>query len=293
MLFQSYTPRPPLCEFVEDFRLYQDYRGRHHRETILPSGTFELVFNLRDDELRIYSRPDRFRRFAGALISGPYGGPFMTDTAEEASILGVHFRPGGAVALLGRMAGELTNAHIDLEAIWGTAAGELRDQLCTLSEPRARFRLLEEALIARLADSPRRHSAVRGGLDLLVRSHGRTRIRDVAKAMDLSQRRFITLFTTEVGLTPKLFARVQRFQRVTTLARQASGPDWAALAVECGYFDQSHLIRDFLAFSHMSPAAYRHRQSELDRTGIHVKRNHLPLGERASVFSNTEAVGAD
>jgi hypothetical protein len=118
MRFRSYTPRAPLCEFVEDFRLYENYAGEHLRERILPSGTFELVFNLRDNELRIYglSQGDRCRRFTGGLVSGLYAGSFMTDTAEEASIMGVHFKPGGAFALLRLPAGEFANTIIDL---WG------------------------------------------------------------------------------------------------------------------------------------------------------------------------------
>ena len=132
MLFRSYTPRAPLCDFVEDFRMYENYTGAHLRERILPSGTFELVFNLRDDELRIYassgaSQHDQCRRFSGALISGPYAGSFVTDTEEEASILGVHFKPGGAFAVLGLPAGEFANAHVDLTAVWGPSASYATD----------------------------------------------------------------------------------------------------------------------------------------------------------------------
>src|SRR5262245_40088548 len=81
MLHRSYGLSPPLCEFVSDFWLYENYDGKHRRELILPSGTFELVFNLQEDELRIYSptEPTQCRRFSGALISGPYSGSFMSD----------------------------------------------------------------------------------------------------------------------------------------------------------------------------------------------------------------------
>src|SRR4051812_7316272 len=67
MQFHSYVPGSPLREFVDDFWLYEDYAGEHLRERILPSGTFEVVFNLREDELRIYgpSDPAACRRFAG------------------------------------------------------------------------------------------------------------------------------------------------------------------------------------------------------------------------------------
>src|SRR6266511_363037 len=97
MLFRSYKPAAPLCDFVEDCWLYQNYAGEHARERILPSGTFEMVFNLNEDELRIYGmhEQDECRRYAGAVISGPYARSFTSDAAEETSIMGVHFKPGG------------------------------------------------------------------------------------------------------------------------------------------------------------------------------------------------------
>src|SRR5262245_31044666 len=264
---------------IDDFWLYEDYAGEHSRERILPSGTFEMVFNLQEDELRIYgpSDQDRCRRFSGALISGPYAGPFMSDTKEEAAILGVHFKPGGASAVLGLPASELTNTHVDLTAIWGPGATALREQLCSLREPTERFWLVQQALLERLADPPRHHRAVRVGLDVLRRTHGRARIRDIAGTLDLSQRRFSDAFAAEVGLTPKLFGRIQRFQHAIASSRSAAEVDWARLAVECGYFDQAHLIHELVEFSGVSPADYWRRQNRLELAGVHVKRHHLPL----------------
>lgn len=281
MLFRSYVPNTPLSEFIEDFWLYEDYEGEHPHETILPSGTFEIVFNLREDELRIYgpSDPGKCRRFSGAVISGPYAGSFMSDAMEEGAILGVHFKPGGAFPVLGLPAGEFINAHVELRTIWGQAANMLRERLCGLSRPVDRFRLLEQTLQERFFDTLRRHGAVRLGLDILMRTHGRAKVRDIARAVDLSQRRFIELFNTEVGLTPKLFGRVQRFQFAVASSRSATKVDWAQLAVECGYFDQSHLVHEFVEFTSLSPADYWSRQNQLYRAGAHVKRHHLPLAD--------------
>jgi AraC-like DNA-binding protein len=279
VLFRSYAPPPPLNAIIEDFWLYEDYVGEHARERILPSGTFEMVFNLDEDELRIYgpADPDQCRRLSGALISGPYAGSFMSDTKEEAAILGVHFKPGGASAVLGLPASELTNTHVDLAAIWGREATALREQLCALREPSERFLLLQQALLKRLADPPRHHRAVRIGLDVLRRTHGQARIREIAGALDLSQRRFSEVFAAEVGLTPKLFGRVQRFQHAIASSRDAAGVDWARIAAACGYFDQAHLIGEFVEFSGGTPADYRQSQRRLELAGFHVKRHHLPL----------------
>jgi len=279
MLHLSYVPISPLLDFVEDFWLYDGYTQPHFKERILPSGTFELVINLRDDELRIYdaAQPERCNRFSGALVSGTYGGFFVIDTAEEVSIMGVHFRPGGAFPFLGLPAGELADTHVNLETLWGRSAVELRERLCDAATPAEKFRLLEEALVAHLFRPLEHHYAVPTALDAFRQTNDSAMVRDVARRIGLSQRRFIQVFTEEIGLTPKLFSRVQRFQRAMALVRQTTAPDWARLAVNCGYFDQSHLIRDFLMFSGHSPMNYLRRQNHLHQQGVHIKRNHLPL----------------
>lgn len=286
MLFRSYIPRAPLCEFVADFWLYENYESEHQRELILPSGTFEMVFNLQEDELPIYSPADsqQCRRFAGAVVSGPYSGSFMSDGTEERAILGVHFKPGGAAAILGFSAADFRDAHVDLRDIWGPTAHTLRERLCALKEPMQRFCLLEQVLSRQLEGYSGGHGAVHIALDVLMRTHGQSKTRDVAKAVGLSQRRLITLFAAEVGLTPKLFGRIRRFQYAVDQSRSPLQVDWAQLAIECGYFDQSHLIRDFVAFAAVGPADYRRRQDLLDRTGVHIKRHHLPLAGQFNLF---------
>jgi hypothetical protein len=148
MLFRSYKPSPPLSDFIESFWLYDGYEFPHLQERIFPSGTFEMVFNLRDNELRIYKaeEPDPCHRFSGAIVSGPYNGFFVTDTAEEASVMGVHFRQGGAFPFLGLAANELADIYIDLDTAWGRWATEVRERLSAARSPARRFRLLEQSL---------------------------------------------------------------------------------------------------------------------------------------------------
>ena len=169
--------------------------------------------------------------------------------------------------------------HLDLTAVWGQAAAELREQLSRLPQPTERFRLLERNILERLCGISIRHSAVRRAVDILIRTHGQAKTCDIAKAVDLSQARLIKVFTGEVGLRPKLFGRVQRFQHAIVLARNAPIIDWAQIAADCGYFDQSHLIRDFVEFSGVSPSDYWQRQTRLEHASVHVKRNHLPFAE--------------
>ena len=279
MQFRSYKPSSPLSDFIENFWLYDGYESPHVQERIFPSGTFELVFNLRDDELRIYraASPDRCERFSGAIVSGPYNGFFVTDRKEESCVMGAHFRPGGAFPFLRLAADELADTHVDLEMIWGREAAEIRERLSRLKSAKLRFQLLETALLSRLFRPLEHHPAVSLALDGFRRDNSRGVVRRLAREAGLSDRRFIDVFRFESGRNPKLFHRIERFQSILRLTRGAIAPAWSQVALEHGYFDQSHLIRDFLAFSGLSPTDYLRRIRDLRSQGSHVKFNHLPL----------------
>src|ERR1041384_2640307 len=95
-IFNFYKPKPPLSKFVDIFWLYEGYEPEHKTERILPTGTLELVINLRQNELRLYDaeRPENCSRLSGAVVSGAHGRGITP--AAEVFIIGVHFKPGGA-----------------------------------------------------------------------------------------------------------------------------------------------------------------------------------------------------
>ena len=160
----------------------------HTRERILPSGTLELVINLHDDELRIYHGDDPApQRLAGAVVSGAYDRAFGIDTREHASVIGVHFEPAGASAVLGVPAGELQSAHVELEALWGPRARRLRERLCLAASPDERFDRLEAELRARLTP-PSEPGPIAFALERL---QGGQLVASVAAELGISHRRFI------------------------------------------------------------------------------------------------------
>ena len=268
----QYVARPPtpaLANVVEYVWASQGAPA-HARERVVPTGTLELVVSLVDVEGRIHDTLGLDRSFSGAGVAGAYRRPFTFDTREDASVVGVHFKPGQAGVVLGVPPGELMDRHVDLEDIWGRRARELRDRLCTATTTSERFAILEAELVSRL-DARRAHPAVMYALDVLARPQAR--VGDIAKAASLTQRRLIELFTAAVGITPKRFGRVLRFHRATALAR-SSTLDWTRVAHQCGYYDQAHLIHDFRELAEMTP-------SDLMRASVHVQEHHqLAVRER-------------
>lgn len=264
-IFNFYKPKPPLSKFVDNLWLYEGQEVQQQTERILPTGTLELVINLRQNELLFYDaeRSENSSRFSGAIVSGAHGHSFAPDSAEETCIIGVHFKPGGAFPFLGLPASDLVDTHIDLDTIWGSSAGRLRERLCEARTSLERFQLLHEALLTRLCYDVEQHYAVSTALEFFRQNRAAPRIREAAEYLGLSQRRFIQVFKAEVGLTPKLFSRIQRFQQIRSFIQQTPSPNWAGLAVDLGYFDQSHLIREFLEFSGFSPTDYLNRHKNL------------------------------
>lgn len=267
----SHIPAPPLSEFVDLLWLYEGYQQPHKKERLLPDGSMELVVNLKEDRTRVYDPrdPEKCTTFRGTSVAGAHSEFFVIDTAEQHSVAGVHFKPGGAFPFFDLPANELHNQLVSLDDLWGGLAAELRERLLEAPAPQGKFRVLEDVLLMRAASRLERHPAVAFALQRFRGSPHTQTVAGVTDQIGLSATRFIQVFSSEVGLTPKLFCRVRRFQRALRLAHVGGSVEWVNVAADCGYFDQAHFIHDFKAFSGMNPSTYVSKRTE------HL--NHVPL----------------
>jgi AraC-like DNA-binding protein len=266
-----YVPHPKLAAFVEAFYLQEGVGSRHTKERLLPDGSMALVFSLRDDRLRVYDQqdPNQFQSFNGGLISGTHSSFIAIDSTELLSTLSIHFKPGGAFPLLRLPASELSNQMVSLDTLWGVDAVDLREQLLEAHTAESRFAILEEALLARAMGSREQHPAVTFALAEFQNLSHRRSISEVTERLDIDPKWFIHLFREAVGVTPKLFCRIQRFQKILRLLESGQPIKWANLAWRCGYFDQAHFIHDFRAFSGITPGTYLTERGK--------RHNHIPL----------------
>ncbi len=239
----THVPPPPLVEFVDSFWLCEGDVPPGTVERVLPAGTMELVIDLGPDPIP-------------PLVGGVQTEFYLADTSGLTSVMGVHFRPGGAIPFLKSPASELQNRTVPLDALWGDSAFELVDRLLAAATPWAKFRVVQEELVARAARSLNRHPAVDYALATFHAGHDAPAVGDVAERTGLSPKRFIRLFTDEVGLAPKLFCRIRRFQQVLRHVGRLPQDTWTGIANDCGYYDQAHLIRDFRAFCGLKPTEY-------------------------------------
>lgn len=281
MRVRVYVPPPPLSRFVECLWSQEGVPPPHTRERIVPSGTTELVIALHDTPLRMGGdRGGMLEHVSAAALCGPQSSPFVIDTRAQGRLVGVHFKPGGAFPFFAPPAAELRDAVVGLGDLWGGAAAVLRERLAAAPTAATRFALLERTLLAHAARPLARHPAVAYALRALDSVAPAVAVASVTEETGLSARRFIELFGREVGLTPKLFARVRRLQGVLRRLEDPAHAAWLELALTHGYFDQPHLIRDFRRFTGLAPTAY------LARRGPSL--NHIELPEAGSIPSKTD-----
>lgn len=258
MIIATHVPRPPLSQFVELFWFHEGYNCDHHLERVLPDGSMELIINLRDENRHVFHQTTHcpVRSYRRSWLSGPHSDFIIIDTARDASMMGAHFRPGGASAFFGFPLDTMRNSVVDLDAIWNGGASALRDQLLEAASPPAKFRVLEEALLACWRPEADHHRAVAYALARFSGEAERMTIAKVMSQIGLSPRRFIELFRQQVGMTPKMFCRLRRFQHALGEIQRRREVQWADVAFQCGYYDQAHFINNFREFGGITPGDY-------------------------------------
>jgi AraC-like DNA-binding protein len=253
----QYRPPAPLSACVDLFWYRCGRVADSRRQLALPTGSVDVTFNLHEDSLRVFADAEdrRGQAVRDAIVHGAQSRYFVLDARRDVHVVGIHFRPGGA-GLLGIPAPELADQHVALEDLWGTHARTVREQLLAAPTPQAKFAVLERELLARMSIRPLVNPAISFALRGIQTSPTDVRIAALHGATGYSARRFTTLFTTAVGLTPKLYSRICRLRAVVEQIARCE-PDWAQVASEFGYYDQSHLIHDFRQLSGVTPADYR------------------------------------
>ncbi len=249
-----YFPDPPLAAFVE---VLWFVAGRAHfaRDRRLPTGKAHLLFNL-GAAPTLFSPRERRRRppLSHLLVSGQQNSYIETGSHGDTVLLGAQFHSHGAYRLLHIGQHELSNQVIELESLLGDRVLALRQRLLDSPSPQACFALLEQWLVDRLDRGARVHPAVLATSLAVSKNPGRLQMGELSRSMGLSQEHLIRRFREQVGLTPKAYANILRFERALGLAR-AKTASWSQIALSCGYYDQAHLVRDFQRFAGRAPAS--------------------------------------
>lgn len=239
-------------------------------EHVLPTGTMHLVFRLGGDPVRLLPAGQAAQALGRAVVGGARTRFYVKAVSAPAASVGAQLYPGAAELLFGVPADALAECHTPLQELWGQRADEALEQLHAAPTLAARLNVMEALLLARLAPMRALHPAVAQALRHI---EGPVTVQWLVQQSGYSHRQFSAQFQRAVGLAPKAYARVLRFQRVLHhlhgRARTGAHAEWADAAQAAGYFDQPHFNREFRAMAGVTPEAYRAR--------LPAQPNHLLL----------------
>ncbi len=267
MIYLEHTPVAPLDRSVRMLWYAEAVDLPHSRERILPTGCVQVILNLARDFFLECPEAGPVLRQSPSLVMGARSIYEIVDTSDMANLIGVVFEPGGFAQFASDSVDRFSNRAIDLEDVWGTPARTLRDRLREIPLPYDKLRCMEDFLLNKSAGRNARNRMVEFALSRFQCASSDATVQEVARSTGLSERRFSQVFREEVGLSPKAWTRIQRFQRAVRQLHAGIDLPWAELALECGYYDQSHFANDFRAFSGIDATSYSMRRT--------LWRNHV------------------
>ena len=256
--YREYPLAPPLSDFVECVWTLSAPRRAAGAppEPIFPDGCVEVIVQL-DERARSLRDDGRLELQPSAFLIGPLRGPLLLEPAGPMRTFGIRFRPGRAAPFLPFGVDRLAAVETAIEDAFGPAGSSLAEEIGNASTDAERVEIAGRFLLRRLglhrAGRPSRPvaAAVRRML-----APGRVSISALARDSGWSVRQLERRFLSETGLTPRLLARIVRFQRVFRALGGDPEADWVSVALECGYADQPHLIREFREFTGQTPAVF-------------------------------------
>ncbi|WP_019654956.1 helix-turn-helix domain-containing protein [Variovorax atrisoli] len=225
--------------------------GQEVRERVLPDGAVRLIFNFGDAPF-VGDEQGQAVEAVGASTT-----PVVLRMRRKVEGLSVTLRPGAAAALLGLPAGEIGGTAVHLDELWQGEGVELLERMTEARDDAARVALLQAVLLRRLRDGDAGgNAAVMRAAQLIAEADGRRPLREVAAAVGVGERRLQQLFHAHVGLSPRAWSRLARMHGCLRALRQQPSPAWAEVALEGGFYDQSHLVNEFRALCGVTPTEF-------------------------------------
>ncbi len=260
MIFEMPRPSDELSKFVDCFIYFKGYMPEHSVERVVPDGHVYLIFEL--DNLPRYTYDNETlepnRHFAKCWLSGLQKNYISISALPDSEMFVIKFKPGGAIPYLHKALDEVSNSVVPAEQVFGEEILELREKLYRVETPAEKYELAEQYLSDRFDTDYLPDESIFKAIDRIKcdPEFMDTSMMQIIKESGFSKKHFIDLFKKSVGVTPKYFQRILRFNCIIPKVQQEEEISWPQISGECGFYDQAHFIREFRKFSGYNPKSF-------------------------------------
>lgn len=274
MHFATHQPSEPLTQYIESIFHFKGFMPDHSIERVVPDGRIYLIFELDDLPRNTFDnqslKPNaEYRR---AWLSGMHKNYISISAHPNSEMFVVQFKPGGLWPFVKQDVSDFNDKVLSAQQIFGEQVLVLREQLKAASDDDSQQFQLAQAFLNKLADFRQQPGDILvSQLVSAIQSNSASQLQDIVNASGYSQKQAIQLFKQRVGLNPKSFQRIVRFNEILPLVQKKQSIAWETICADCYYYDQSHFIREFKAFCGYSPKDFLKEQS------THTEANFFPL----------------
>lgn len=265
MIFQTHIPKSPLDQFVESFIYHESYNPSHSIDRFLPDGNVEIIIDLDDKPKFIYDNETlrKIQTCQNGWASGVRSEPISIHSGKESAMLVINFKKGLAYPFFSLPMNEIADSVVDADLLWGNSFAVLRERLLETKDITHRFLLTEDFLLKNLQTNLSINPCVEYAVNEIIQNPDQINLGTLNKKIGYSQKHFISMFKKKVGITPKAYLKIMRFQKAISEIERLKEIDWTQLSQNCGFYDQAHFINDFRLLSGFTPEQYLSMKNQL------------------------------
>ncbi|HNA55849.1 MAG TPA: AraC family transcriptional regulator [Anaerolineales bacterium] len=265
MRFEIHHPSFPLSNFIDSLIYFEGMRPQHSLDRFLPDGNTELIIELSDAPQYIHHNDtlEIVQSCRYAWVSGVRTHPITIPSGRESTKLVVTFKKGMARAFYPFPMHELTDSVVMADLVFGRRILDFRERLLFTRSPQEMFQLVELFLLNMAGDKLYEDTKVTSvvyAVSSMFRQPTLLNFKKMGEQIGYSQKHFIELFKGQVGVPPKQYLKIARFQKAIKAIEGNRPVQWSDIAMDSGFYDQAHFINDFKAFSGFTPGEYIKRK---------------------------------
>ncbi|MBK8956433.1 MAG: helix-turn-helix transcriptional regulator [Saprospiraceae bacterium] len=263
MILEIHIPSYPLCLFIDNFLYYKDYQPDHQLDRFFPDGNVYLVIDLTSTPKHIHDN-DHFgvlQTCKGTWFSGLRDQSITIPSGKEQEMIVVNFQKGKSYPFVEAPLSQFTNITVEGELAFGKKVIEVREKVLECKTVTQMFQQLEKyflPFISNLTPNP----FIDYAIQTLTCAPEPLTIEKLTHKIGYSHRHFIKMFSEHVGLNPKQFAKIIRFQKTIASAQSNPNLEWSTIALSSGYYDLAHFHHEFKMFSGFTPNQFRSLKSD-------------------------------
>lgn len=268
MILLSHTPPDALLPFIDSIIYFKGYTPEHSIERVVPDGHTYLIFELDNMPRHTFDNDtlEPNKEFTKAWVSGMQSSYISISAMPDSEMYVFRFKPGGIYPFIQKDLDSISDSVIPAESFFGEAIFEFREQLLGADSPEEKFSLGEEWAQTKLEQGVRIDDSIHAAVSKIMSDpqFWEISLKDIIDESGYSQKHFISLFKKYVGLSPKYFQRILRFQEIMMKTQNKEQISWPSISSDCGFYDQAHFIREFKKFSGYNPGEFIVEQEDHD-----------------------------